>query len=178
MNDLYIIEGADCTGKSTLARYMSKHLLAGYIHATGKKSLHTGMSDYHLSILDSVQVMLDNGIPVVLDRHWPSEWCYGRTLRLSVSAGYRYDEVWKRLSDMNPHYIFCFSDGAHDRQISSPDNDHPYCSTDYAMVYGEYRALCTDMELGKLFKLDRPRITKFNMEINGNHNMETFINSL
>jgi len=164
MSRLFIIEGADCTGKSTLARYMSRTLQAAYMHACGKQSLHTAMEDYHMSILDNVRVCLDSNIHVILDRHWPSEWCYGRTLRMHISAGYRYSNIWEKLSDMDPHYVFCFRNNAHDIQVSSPDNDHPYCSSDYAQVYGEYKALCTDMELGKIFAIDKPRITRHQFE--------------
>lgn len=162
---LIIVEGADCTGKTSLAKFIARRLNMIYLHASGHKSLHPGMLAYHLELIKSVEFNVSLGRAVVMDRLWPSEWCYGRVLRAHVSEHYKYDRVWKALAPLRPTYIFCFSDKAHDRQIADPDNDHTYDSSEYSMIYGEYRALYTDMTVSRRLKIDQNETTILNYSI-------------
>lgn len=76
-NKLVIFEGPDCSGKTTVARRMAKHLDAVNIHHTSYNGVHGDplMERYATSMGLSVHV------PVVLDRCWLSEVPYGQVFR-------------------------------------------------------------------------------------------------
>jgi len=146
MSKLIIVEGADCTGKSTLAKFIARELRAAYFHAVGKKNLHQGMTEYHVNMVENALVCLDvSDMNVVFDRHWPSEVVYGQILRVAMHD--RYYEIHKVLHMLDMvkpthelHYIFCTSNEAHNRQMVD-QTDHPYTSEEFAQIYGEYEAL-------------------------------------
>jgi len=85
MKRLFIIEGPDCSGKTTLAKRIAMMRNAMYIHATGSGKLFAAMLDYHLSIVKNASINLSNGHDVVLDRLWPSEYVYGQIQRPTLS---------------------------------------------------------------------------------------------
>lgn len=145
---LFIIEGADGTGKTTLAKFIARKLGAAYFHATGHKSLHAAMPAYHHNILDNAKVCMEvSGISVVLDRHWPSEECYGRTLRFEkfVTSAYSIGEMFAKATTLKAMHVFCFSDTALMRQCANPDPTHPYTMEQYKKVYEEYLRVAKHM---------------------------------
>lgn len=110
---LIICEGVDSTGKSTLASQLAVRMNACYHHASGHKSLHFGMYEHHKNILDCAEINLANGHNVVLDRHWPSEFCYASVLRPELVDKYKFGEMVDRLGRLGSngqhtvHYIHC-----------------------------------------------------------------------
>lgn len=138
---LIIVEGPDATGKTSLAKFIARELDGIYMHASGKKSLWTGMMDYHLNMVENAEWnMLNMRRSVVFDRHWPSEWAYGQVLRPHVSnTVYDFTKMRLTLRKFMPTYIFCESHTSFKRQLESHDQaDHRYGSAEYSMIYGEY----------------------------------------
>lgn len=75
---VFVIEGADCSGKTTLGEFLTKRWDATYIHATYR--FPNQMFDYHTALLNKV-IALSQTRPVVLDRWWPSELIYAEAFR-------------------------------------------------------------------------------------------------
>lgn len=145
MSKLYIIEGPDCSGKTSLAKFICRVKPAAYFHASGAKSLHLAMLDYHLSIIESAKVTLEMGINVVLDRLWPSEYVYGQVLRSHVSDRvYDFQKVLVALEDLHPTYVWCCDDLIHTRHQEQADPDHPYDVSEFSTIVAEYRDLAED----------------------------------
>lgn len=168
---LFIIEGADSTGKTTLSRRIARHLGAVYIHATGSRPLYEtmgAMTAYHQNIIDNARVNMLHGLRVVLDRHWPSEMCYGPVLRPLLHGREKYPHMKfrKALIELDVRYIFCFSDDACDRQLADKTTDHPYRKPMYNAVYRNYEALYKELK-----EVDRntmiQRTSKYVLETDG-----------
>jgi thymidylate kinase len=107
---LFILEGADSTGKSTLARHLAKRLQAAYLHASGHRTLYEAMHAHHAALINDAKVNLTNGVSVVMDRSWPSEVVYGSVLR--PEHQFRFDPVamQRMLHPLRPTYIHCRTD--------------------------------------------------------------------
>lgn len=121
--------------------FLCRILPAAYYHASGAKSLHLGMTDYHMSIINSATVTLNFGTSVVMDRLWPSEHCYGKILRPNVETLYDYQRIWENLAPLKPTYIFC---GDHQnllRHANDVDADHPYTNEQFLQICAEYKTL-------------------------------------
>jgi len=137
-----IVEGCDALGKTTLAKRLAKHYDATYWHMTSTKNLSPKqtMHDYSLNALDNVAENLANGKSVVLDRFWPSEFCYGSELRgiglTDVS------EIAEKCANLNPHFVFCFHGHGQNMALKqhkkNVDPDHPYDDELYLRVYQNY----------------------------------------
>lgn len=138
---LYIVEGPDCSGKTSLAKFIARAKGAIYWHSSGAKSLHLSMWDYHASIIDSIVVNLRNDRSVVLDRHWPSELCYGTVLRPHVMARYDFKKMLLKLVAHAPIYIFCGDEHVQERHSAEKNMDHPYDASTFAAICQEYRRL-------------------------------------
>ena len=138
---LFVIEGADCTGKSTLARYIANKFNAAYFHATWSPNLNLAMGDYLSNMTENAKVCLTvSGLDVVMDRHWPSEYCYALGLNRQ-SPMIDYAKLNQALVDLDVTYIFCFRSNPqlaiamHD---ANKDIKHPYTREEYLSVYKEY----------------------------------------
>lgn len=146
---MIILEGVDSTGKSTLSKYLAKELNAHYMHASGHKSLYPSMFEHHKNLLDNAEVNLDNGHDVVIDRHWPSELCYGSVLRPELVDKYDYLAMIERLRSLNAVYIYCHSESviaAYDRyKETHKDHDETMfrqlSREHYIAIAGEYRGI-------------------------------------
>ena len=86
---VYVIEGPDCAGKTTLADAMVKYLNAEYLHLTYR--FKDRMDKYHTAALEYVLKKAEQG-PVILDRWWMSEIAY--------AAAFRGGTAWKRAGRM------------------------------------------------------------------------------
>ncbi len=167
---LLIIEGPDGSGKSTLAKFLTRKLSASYMHMSGHRSLHQGMLEYHSETLASAKFTLDCGTPVIIDRHWPSEWCYGKTLRPSVtSMVYDFERVLKELEPMTPIYIFCQRKTVSVRnQFLQLDEAHPFDESDYTIIHSEYHSLVESMVESK-----RYHVIQYDRDVQG-HDLASF----
>lgn len=152
MSKLIIVEGVDSTGKSTLARKLAVELNACYHHASGHKSLHPAMFEHHKNILDCAEINLANGHNVVLDRHWPSELCYGSILRPHMAHLYDFNKMIDRLRALNHggnvvRYIYCSPEGGGWDRYQQTHADHDQTvfrrlsKEDYYAIHCEYKSL-------------------------------------
>lgn len=76
---IYIIEGCDGVGKSTLAQEIAKQKGAHIIHCSYNKNWN--IYEYHQQIIAHALMLQTLGIPVVIDRWAVSEHVYGEVFR-------------------------------------------------------------------------------------------------
>lgn len=160
---LFIIEGPDCTGKTTLAKNLCYTTKGFYFHCTASKTLFPALPDYHTNILHNVTWNVIMGNTIVLDRFWPSEVVYGGMFR--PDSGYQdtahvLDETVKEL---NGRYIFCTSDKAYSRFCSGMNDDdpaHKLTKEQYLNVFRGYQKLCLSM-------LPRKDTFVYDLEVDG-----------
>jgi len=101
---IFILEGPDGGGKTTLAKTMQAKLGAHYLHATYRFKGH--MYAYHWAQLRKA-IRLAQTKPVIMDRWWPSEVVYGNTYRNGPEAGYDYKALHKAAKLYGCSYVFC-----------------------------------------------------------------------
>lgn len=73
---IILLEGPDCSGKTTLARHLVEHHGARYIHCRRDRNIWRLQTAALRLAAEWAQTQL-----VVLDRHWISECIYGRVFR-------------------------------------------------------------------------------------------------
>jgi hypothetical protein len=76
VNGIIVLEGADATGKTTLARHLVERYGARYLHSTARR----GVWRWHVGAL-RLAIRAAESQLVVLDRHWLSEQVYGQVFR-------------------------------------------------------------------------------------------------
>lgn len=99
MKGIIILEGADCSGKSTLARFFQKHHGARVLHLRWNSNLWR----YHTAAVRLAMKWADESL-VVLDRSWLSELVYGEAMRGApqFDIGARsFDRVLQRAGAIN-----------------------------------------------------------------------------
>jgi thymidylate kinase len=185
---LFIIEGPDCSGKSTLVRQIAVQRDALYLHASGKKCFHTSMLDYHQELLTAAIDNLANGHDVVMDRFWPSELVYGQLLRPHVSDRvYDFADIFQQLSGYPTTYVMCDDPEIHERHAKEQDPDHPYDRSQFVSIVESYRNLTTEMldtpALPNLWRPGTPpAMMKFNVRrynlLTDGETMGSFVDSL
>jgi len=79
---IILLEGADASGKTTLARHLVRQHGARYLHSTVRKDVWR----WHVGALRWAARLAAAGRLVVMDRHWHSEQVYGPVFR--GKAGY------------------------------------------------------------------------------------------
>jgi thymidylate kinase len=113
MNKIYIIEGADGTGKTTLANEMATELNASIIHCTYDKNWN--IFEYHKNMYAAAKMILPY-TNVILDRFSLSELVYGNVFR----DGEQYDVLsyMKQLDmDSKIKWIYCKNENAIENHI-------------------------------------------------------------
>ena len=108
MSKIFILEGADGTGKSTLANEIALQTKGHILHCSYDKSWD--IEKYHEHIMQAAQSLAQYQ-DVVIDRWAPSEWVYGNVFR----GGESYD-VFKLIEELkhidNIVWIMCRNDNA------------------------------------------------------------------
>lgn len=110
MNKLYILEGADGTGKSTLAREIQEETKGHLIHGTWNKDWD--IPQYHTEMYKAALVLLEFQ-PVVMDRWAVSEEVYANAYR--GGAKYSADEWMKNIMGddfKEAVFIYCENENA------------------------------------------------------------------
>ena len=147
-NRLIIFEGPDCVGKTTLSLAVAKTMKMPIAHLTCTTKLAVGMVDYQVNAIENAKTNMDlHGCGYVLDRHWPSELCYGAHFR-----GIQRPDVAASIEaaeKLNPLYVFCMDakgvESAVARHRENSDPAHPYEDKDYRIVYSNYELLIRRM---------------------------------
>jgi thymidylate kinase len=75
---IFVLEGPDGTGKTTLAQHMTKQLKAEYLHLSYRWPDH--MFEYHHAAIRWA-IRKNHKSHVILDRWWPSETLYAAEYR-------------------------------------------------------------------------------------------------
>lgn len=153
-----IIEGPDRCGKSTLARFIASELKAVYLHSTARGVLKMAQRDYMHNMISNVEETVSlSGLPIVLDRSWPSEECYAPVTRPTgqiltcegiVSPNTvrpPNHEYYSRLKRLNAKYVFCLSHKAIERHEADKNPDHAYTVQQYIAIYNNYVRLFKNM---------------------------------
>ncbi len=101
---VFVLEGPDGAGKTTLAKTLQRKLGAHYLHATYK--FKGRMAAYHWAIARQA-IRLAQEKPVILDRWWPSEIVYSNVYRNGPEQNYHYKDLHSVAKLYGFSYIFC-----------------------------------------------------------------------
>jgi thymidylate kinase len=102
VNKIFIIEGADGTGKTTLANEIYKVTKGHILHSTYNKEFN--IEKYHEQIIDSA-ISLAKYQPVIIDRWAVSELVYGNVFRDGPS--YDINKLIQAASHLQIVWIYC-----------------------------------------------------------------------
>lgn len=119
MKKLYILEGADGTGKSTLANAIAEETKGHVLHCSYDKTWN--IEDYHCLVMKSAKELV-NYQSVVIDRWAPSEYVYGHVFRGKPS--YDTSLIIEKFISKDMVWIYCKSDDAvenHKKNINIRD---------------------------------------------------------
>lgn len=142
MKRLVIVEGPDCSGKTTLAKKIAVKLGMTYLHFSGHPSLHAGMTEYHASILRAVDWNIrHNDMAFVLDRCWQSELVYVPVMRPHMDGVYDYATIRKIIDPHRPATVLCMDDEIYDRYRAQVNDTHPYTPEIHAKIVDGYKLL-------------------------------------
>ena len=140
---LIIFEGPDACGKTTLSKTTANEMGAVYWHMTCTSKLAPAMHDYQTNAVENIIDNLKAGRDVVIDRLWPSEFCYGSHFRGITMMDMEF--IAQSVAELNPTYVFCMDeDGVHtaeERHRAHLDPAHPYAPADFKCIYGNYEKL-------------------------------------
>lgn len=175
---IIVLEGADCTGKTTLAKYLEDNYGAYYAHHTWSKELNADFHNYMVySFLKIINIARDQ--LVVVDRAWLSYEVYGRTINHYDPKSNVQDTINRVLDESKAVTIMCLSDDSKALQ-SRFDNseDEMYdsvipVSDKYNLVWG---AGVKGINNGKPLN-QHPRYVKYSIEEHGD-NMGVFVASI
>lgn len=102
IHGVILLEGADASGKTTLARHL--------VRVSGGRYLHLGPHEdiwrWHVAALRRVERLAARGL-VVLDRHWPSECAYGHEYRAGPKYGAAARCLDRVLMRLGAVYVLC-----------------------------------------------------------------------
>lgn len=160
---IYLVEGADGTGKTTLAKAIEKHVEGTVIHS-GLRSRET-VEEYHRRIYTAALWLDAHGVPVVLDRWAPSEHVYGAVFR--GGAAYNTDALMmgQMFMESAACLIYCRNDDAaanHRRNAEVRDEYHG----DITEVVAEYERYVADRDWGWLtYDYSKASLNRFLKEL-------------
>ena len=140
MPKLTIIDGIDGTGKTTLCKEICAIRNAAYMHMSGHPLLWHGMLEYHMEALRSAEIMLKNGMNVVIDRLWMSEMAYGRVLRPSISHPRMWVKVMLMAKELGAEHILCHRSISPEKQYDQLNHSHSFTKKEYCLVWEEFEA--------------------------------------
>lgn len=104
---IYILEGPDGAGKTTLANIIAEQRKASVVHSYFDKSWD--IKAHHMDMWKAANI-INEWRDVVLDRWAPSEAVYGPIFR--DKAGYDVMELLWGFDDKNVTWIYCRNDNA------------------------------------------------------------------
>jgi thymidylate kinase len=168
MSKLFIVEGVDGSGKTTLAKKLTQLTRGVYLHASGRTDIHQCMQAYHHELLKTAEQNLDLGAPaVILDRHWPSELCYGAILRPHHPYPYDAKGMVNLCHALGAVYIYCNGTaGIDEHHKTHAQSDHHYQQTELVKVNIEYAILFEDLSKSALVRdYDRSRVALHDVEL-------------
>lgn len=109
MGRIYVIEGVDGTGKTTLANKLAEKTKAHILHANYRDGLDVGA--YHKTMMTAALTLNEFGDSVILDRWSPSEAVYAKIFR----GGETYDTdkmMMDAAAQADITWIYCYNENA------------------------------------------------------------------
>lgn len=139
---LYILDGVDGTGKSTLAKEIAKQKKAQIFHAGFNKEWN--IKKYHQNLMIAAEAMNNDNINVVLDRWAASEKVYGTIFRDGES--YDTDSLIKFYYPMLPiTFIYCRNDNALENHLNNlPVRDEMFNGDKFSELIEEFDSYIKD----------------------------------
>lgn len=169
---LIVLEGPDCAGKTTLGMHLWNVIPQSiYWHLTSTPALNEAMYDYQVEAMLNIERLIHNGIHVVLDRFWPSEYVYSKIFRPQHFE--RAKEHWQEFhSFVLQHgiYIYCNDSEVVERHAEKQDPDHPYDPVKFAQIVEGYAELFDTM-------VHEDYVARFNILVHG-HDLHNFSENL
>lgn len=162
MNRIFILEGMDSSGKTSLAKFLALNDNAVYLHASGVCGLHESMWEYHEDLLQNAEANIRLDHDVIIDRHWPSEWCYAGVLRQNLKSRYDFQHMAELCKKLEVTYVFCDSADSYARHLVSHDKHDHYLPEIYDKIQDNYRVLFSQLSH-----------VKYSIEDHG-HDLHTF----
>lgn len=104
---IFVLEGADCSGKTTLAKKICEAVGAHYMHLTYRWP--NMMFEYQLAAVHRA-VKISQYKPVVIDRLWMSEQIYAKVFRGGSPWPYMGRCLERILARYSAYYIICIRD--------------------------------------------------------------------
>lgn len=164
---IIILEGADCTGKSTLMNVLQKVYACPAWHMTCTPALAKAMRDYQVNAVQNAIRNLGTYKDIfIFDRLWPSEMVYGPILRPEMdSFKETSDQIRHMMSPFRVLYIFCMTPAATDLHEKNKDPSHPYDAEVHQRVCDGYMDLYKNLLAngGKNLQ-ENERLISYNME--------------
>lgn len=155
---LYIVEGPDCSGKTTYAKKLAQENKGVYFHQTCTKLLTPGLLDYQLNVLENVKIGLAEGQTWILDRGWPSDHVYAPIIRPKA------DKITPRLraitESFQPQYIFMEREDVEEAHEKEKSKAHPYPKKIFKRIVRGYRDLVDEL-LSDFWLKDRVLVVKW-----------------
>lgn len=143
---LIIVEGPDCSGKTTLAKYLAREYHAAYFKMTRTKELRGSllMYDYMRTMQATIEWNIQNGTTVILDRCWISEFCYSLAVRIEDHLYWKayWPELHRHILSMCGLYVFCERSDVIQAHREHENSEHPYTDEqirDIAAIYKAFR---------------------------------------
>lgn len=168
---LLVLEGPDCSGKTTLAKAIAHYFGGVYFHCNYTESLGHAMGDYQENVLDNAVYAINRGQIWAIDRHWPSEVVYSSVFRpnmyeTAVQNGSDFDQIIKQVGGL---YIFCDDSDVEERHAKQQDPAHPYDAQSFHRVCEGYRELFDRMH--------EDWVVRYNMQVHG-YDLPKYIRTL
>jgi hypothetical protein len=113
---IYVLEGPDGVGKTTLAKEIAEQKDAQVLHLT--YNANWNMRKYHDDAIYFAEMLNNDGINVVLDRWCPSEAIYGKIFRDGPSFNVDFMiKYYYPLLDIQ--FIYCRNDNAVENHLKN-----------------------------------------------------------
>ena len=112
LKGIIVLEGPDCTGKTTLANHFVDTYGATYIHGTWSEEIE---KDNHSILMGQIALAkheAEHGGLVVIDRSWISEFIYADVFRGGTSWPDLAEDAFIELMAADAIYVFCMPFGA------------------------------------------------------------------
>lgn len=147
MKSLIILEGPDCSGKTTLGKYLARWVNGVYFHCTYTEKLGIAMRDYQMNVLANAMEGIKNGQVWVIDRLWPSEVVYSSVFRphMHADALDTAQELHTIIGEVDATYVYCSDSDVIKRHAAQQDPDHPYDEDKFQEVVQGYEDLFAQM---------------------------------
>lgn len=112
LKGIIVLEGPDCTGKTTLAKHFVDTYGATYIHGTWSEEAELDQHNILMGQIKEAVTIADAGGLVIIDRSWVTEFIYADVFRGGTSWPELAEDGFMELMANDAIYVFCMPFGA------------------------------------------------------------------